>query len=110
MENLLGYAEDSFLPSEFNITPYLQDGENIISVWVIRWSDGSFLEDQDHWRLSGIHREVYVAGRAKTSNCRFSLAGQTDKDYKDAILSIRPRIENLTGKEMTGIYCKSTTV
>ena len=47
-----GYAEDSFLPSEFNITPYLQEGENIISVWVIRWSDGSFLEDQDQWRMS----------------------------------------------------------
>ena len=47
-----GYAEDSFLPSEFNITPYLQEGENVISVWVIRWSDGSFLEDQD---LSLIH-------------------------------------------------------
>ncbi|HUN04847.1 MAG TPA: hypothetical protein PLS00_18525 [Niabella sp.] len=56
----LGYAEDSFLPSEFNITPYLIDGENILSVWVIRWSDGSFLEDQDQWRLSGIHREVYL--------------------------------------------------
>ncbi|MEY2901470.1 MAG: hypothetical protein RLY89_576, partial [Bacteroidota bacterium] len=46
----LGYAEDSFLPSEFNISPYLKAGENTISVWVIRWSDGSFLEDQDQWR------------------------------------------------------------
>ncbi|MEY4433749.1 MAG: hypothetical protein RLZZ44_1883, partial [Bacteroidota bacterium] len=54
----LGYGEDSFLPSEFNISPYLQSGENIVSVQVIRWGDGSYLEDQDHWRVSGIQREV----------------------------------------------------
>jgi beta-galactosidase len=56
----LGYGEDSYLPSEFNITPYLNKGENILSVQVIRWSDGSYLEDQDHWRLSGIQREVML--------------------------------------------------
>ena len=50
----LGYGEDSCLPSEFNVTPYLKDGENIVSVQVIRWSDGAYLEDQDHWRMSGI--------------------------------------------------------
>ena len=49
----LGYGEDSFLPSEFNITPYLQAGENVVSVQVIRWSDGYFLEDQDQWRMAG---------------------------------------------------------
>lgn len=97
-----GYAEDSFLPSEFNITPYLQDGENIISVWVIRWSDGSFLEDQDQWRMSGIHREVYLAAEPKLRIADFFVQTKLDKDYKDAVLSIRPRIENLTGHEMPG--------
>ncbi|HSC36976.1 MAG TPA: hypothetical protein VLD19_03860, partial [Chitinophagaceae bacterium] len=56
----LGYGEDSFLPSEFDITPYLQPGENIVSVQVIRWSDGAYLEDQDQWRMSGIQREVLL--------------------------------------------------
>ena len=56
----VGYAEDSRLPSEFDITDYVQDGENLMAVQVYRWSDGSYLEDQDHWRLSGIHREVYL--------------------------------------------------
>lgn len=102
-----GYAEDSFLPSEFNITPYLQAGENIISVWVIRWSDGSFLEDQDQWRMSGIHREVYVMAEPKIRIADFFYQTKLDKNYKDAVLSIRPRIENLTGNAMPGYVVKA---
>jgi beta-galactosidase len=103
----LGYAEDSFLSSEFNITPYLQDGENILSVWVIRWSDGSFLEDQDQWRLSGIHREVMLLAEPKLRIADFHWQAKLDKDYKDAVLSIRPRINNLTGKEVPGYKVKA---
>jgi beta-galactosidase len=103
----LGYSEDSFMSSEFNITPYLKDGENIISVWVIRWSDGSFLEDQDGWRLSGIHREVYLMAEPKLRIADFFYQTKLDKDYKDAVLSIRPRIENLTGKEVPGYKLKA---
>lgn len=103
----LGYAEDSFLPSEFNITPYLQEGENVLSVWVIRWSDGSFLEDQDQWRLSGIHREVYLMAEPPLRIADFFYQTKLDKEYKDALLSIRPRIENLTGKETTGYIVKA---
>ena len=102
----LGYGEDSFLSSEFNITPYLQAGENIVSVWVIRWSDGTFLEDQDHWRMSGIHREVMLLAEPKLRIADFFYQTKLDKDYKDALLSIRPRIENLTGKEVVGYKIK----
>ncbi|HMP92822.1 MAG TPA: glycoside hydrolase family 2 TIM barrel-domain containing protein, partial [Phnomibacter sp.] len=102
-----GYAEDSFLPSEFNITPYLAAGENIISVWVIRWSDGSFLEDQDQWRLSGIHREVYLHAEPKIRIADFFYQTRLDEEYKDAILSIRPRIENLSGQPMPGFVVKA---
>ncbi|QNA45711.1 glycoside hydrolase family 2 TIM barrel-domain containing protein [Lacibacter sediminis] len=102
-----GYAEDSFLPSEFNITPYLQDGENVISVWVIRWSDGSFLEDQDQWRMSGIHREVYLQAEPSLRIADFFYQTKLDKEYKNALLSIRPRIENLTGKDMPGYVLKA---
>ena len=56
----VGYSEDSFTPSEFELTPYLQDGENKISVLVFKWSSGSWLEDQDFWRFSGIFRDVYL--------------------------------------------------
>jgi beta-galactosidase len=103
----LGYAEDSFLPSEFNITPYLIDGENVLSVWVIRWSDGSFLEDQDQWRLSGIHREVYLMAEPKFRIADFFYQTKLDKEYKNATLSIRPRIENLSGTEMKGYVLKA---
>ncbi len=102
-----GYAEDSFLSSEFNITPYLQDGENVISVWVIRWSDGSFLEDQDQWRLSGIHREVYLMAEPTMRIADFYYQTKLDAQYKDAVLSIRPRIENLTGVPLSGYTVKA---
>lgn len=101
-----GYAEDSFLPSEFNITPYLQEGENIISVWVIRWSDGSFLEDQDQWRLSGIHREVYLMAEPTLRIADFFYQTKPDAGYKDWLLSIRPRIDNYTGKAADGYVLK----
>jgi beta-galactosidase len=98
----LGYGEDSFLPSEFNITPYLQAGENVVSVQVIRWSDGYFLEDQDQWRMSGIHREVMLLAEPKLRIADFQWQAKLDKQYKDATFSIRPRIENLTGKAVPG--------
>jgi len=98
----VGYGEDSFLPSEFNITPYLVKGENILSVQVIRWSDGSYLEDQDHWRLSGIQREVMLLAEHQLRIADFFWQAKLDKEYKDALLSIRPRLENLTGKAVKG--------
>ncbi|SDT16499.1 beta-galactosidase [Mucilaginibacter mallensis] len=98
----LGYGEDSFLPSEFNITPYLQAGENVLSVQVIRWTDGYFLEDQDQWRLSGIHREVMLLAEPKLRIADFFYQTKLDKDYKDALFELRPRMENLTGEEIHG--------
>ena len=56
----VGYSEDSFTPDEFDITNFIKKGENTISVEVYRWSDGSWLEDQDFIRLSGIFRDVYL--------------------------------------------------
>lgn len=103
----LGYGEDSFLPSEFNITPYLQAGENVLSVQVIRWSDGYFLEDQDQWRMSGIHREVTLLAEPKLRIADFQWECKLDKDYKDAMLMIRPRMENLTGKAIPGYQLKA---
>ena len=57
----VGYSEDSFTRASFDITPYLQEGENTIAVQVYRWSDGSWLEDQDFLRLPGIFRDVYLS-------------------------------------------------
>ncbi len=60
---LVGYSQDSMTAAEYDATPYLRPGENLIAVAVYRWSDGSYLEDQDFWRLSGIHRGVHLTAR-----------------------------------------------
>jgi len=103
----VGYGEDSFLPSEFNITPYLHDGKNLISVLVIRWSDGSFLEDQDHWRLSGIFRDVMLLAEPKLQIADLHWQAKLIDNYSKAILSIRPRVENYTGKKISSYKLKA---
>ncbi len=88
----VGYSQGSRLPAEFDITAYLKAGENTLAAKVFRWSDGSYLEDQDHWRLSGIHRDVYLEAVPKTFIYDFAVRTDLDADYKDATLSIRPKI------------------
>ncbi|NLR91761.1 glycoside hydrolase family 2 TIM barrel-domain containing protein [Flammeovirga agarivorans] len=61
----VGYSQDSWSPAEFNITKYLKEGNNSLKMQVIRWSDGSYLEDQDGWRMSGIFRDVFLIKRSK---------------------------------------------
>jgi len=86
----VGYSEDTRLPSEFNITNHLQKGTNKIAVKVYRWADGSYLEAQDHWRLSGIEREVYLQAVPKVRLSDFTVRTNLDDDYKNASLQIRP--------------------
>ncbi|MEC8324173.1 MAG: sugar-binding domain-containing protein, partial [Bacteroidota bacterium] len=62
----VGYSQGSKLPAEFDITKHIIVGENSIALEVYRWSDGSYLEDQDFWRLSGIERDVYIYATPKT--------------------------------------------
>lgn len=59
----VGYSEDSKSPAEFRVTSHLQKGTNVLAVEVIRWSDGSYLEGQDMWRLSGLTRAIYLQWR-----------------------------------------------
>ncbi|MHB0755494.1 beta-galactosidase, LacZ type [Polaribacter sp. M15] len=89
----VGYSEDTRLPSEFDITKLVKTGENKIAVKVYRWADGSYLEAQDHWRLSGIEREVYLQSVPKVRLADFNVRTDLDDDYKDAVLKIRPKIE-----------------
>jgi beta-galactosidase len=62
----VGYSEDSKVAAEFNITKYLKPGKNLIAMQIMRWCDGSYLEDQDFWRFTGIAREVYLYATPKT--------------------------------------------
>ncbi|MBM3190862.1 MAG: beta-galactosidase, partial [Chloroflexi bacterium] len=82
----VGYSQDSCLPAEFDITPYVHPGENVLAARVYRLSDGSYLEDQDHWRLSGIHRDVYLTARPPVHVRDWSVVTTFDASYRDAQL------------------------
>ncbi len=89
----IGYSQDSRLPAEFDVTDALRAGTNTIIAEVYRWSDGSYLEDQDHWRLSGLHREVYLAAHPKTHLADYFVKVDLDADYRDATLTIEPQFK-----------------
>ncbi|WP_297096723.1 glycoside hydrolase family 2 TIM barrel-domain containing protein [uncultured Draconibacterium sp.] len=91
-EQKVGYSQGSRLPAEFDITEFVQPGENKLAVQVFRWCDGSYLEDQDHWRMSGIHREVMVMAQPKVAIEDFFIRTRLDANYQDALLQIRPTL------------------
>ena len=87
-EQLVGYSEDSKVPAEFNITGYLKKGNNSLAVEVYRWSDGSYLEDQDFFRLSGIQRSVFLHARPRTFISDFFAVGDLENNYADGLLKL----------------------
>ncbi|MGI6313962.1 MAG: glycoside hydrolase family 2 TIM barrel-domain containing protein [Candidatus Cryptobacteroides sp.] len=93
----IGYNEDGTLPSVFNITDDIINNEiNKLEVKVLRWSDGSYLEDQDHWRFHGIYRNVYLEWRPKVFISDFFVETRLDDSYSSAILRVRPKISSAT--------------
>ena len=84
----VGYSQGSRTPAEFDITDFLKKGENTIAAEVYRWSDGSYLEDQDFWRLSGIFRDVYLWSTPETHIRDFSVKTDLDDDYINASLKV----------------------
>ena len=98
----VGYAEDSALPSEFDVTPFLREGRNSVAVQVCKWSDGSYLEDADHWRMAGIYREVFLMAAPRVCIRDFGVRTRMINDYTDARLQIRPSLRNDAGRDLTG--------
>lgn len=90
----LGYNQDSKTPVEFDITNYLREGENSISVEVYRWSDGAYLECQDFWRLSGIEREVFLWASPKVGISDFFVTADLDDNVENGNLNIEIKIED----------------
>lgn len=85
---LAGYAEDSRLPSHFNINKHLKKGNNKLAVKVFRYSDGSYLEGQDYWKYSGIERDVYLYARPQSRVRDFRMTAELVNDYKDGELNL----------------------
>lgn len=92
----IGYSEDSFTPAEFELTPYLQDGENKLAVEVYKRSSASWLEDQDFWRFSGIFRDVYLYAVPKTHIEDLSVKSTLDNSHKNGKLYLKLKISGHT--------------
>jgi beta-galactosidase len=84
----VGYSEDSKLPSEFDVSRYVRPGKNVVAIQVFRWSDGSYLEDQDFWRVSGIEREVFLMAAPKTHIRDFFVHAGLEDNYRTGTLSV----------------------
>ena len=89
----VGYSEDSKIAAEFNITKYLKKGKNLIAMQVMRWCDGSYLEDQDFWRFTGIAREVYLYSRPKTRVADLVINADLENSYRDGRLTYDVKLQ-----------------
>ncbi|MGJ5641252.1 glycoside hydrolase family 2 TIM barrel-domain containing protein [Formosa sp. S-31] len=99
----VGYSQDSKLPSEFNISKYIKPGKNKLAVQVFKFTDGSYLEDQDFWRLSGIQRDVLLYARTKTHIRDYYVKAGLDNSYKTGLFNLDIDILN-TDARAKGTY------
>lgn len=97
----VGYSENSFSPAEFNVSAYLKSGKNIVAVQVYKYSDGSYLEDQDMTRFSGIHRRVYLFAVPKLHIRDYFMRSELTSDHSAARFSIEAKLKN-NGKTTGG--------
>lgn len=115
----VGYSEDSFTPSHFDVTPYIVAGQNKIAVQVFKYSSASWLEDQDFWRFSGIFRDVYLSCLPDAHVYDLSLTQTLNEDYDKATLSVNMQflhpfngivVTRLLDEEDEEVVCKSIAV
>ena len=90
----VGYSQVSHSTSEFDVTEHLRDGENTLSVLVLKWCDGSYMEDQDKFRMSGIFRDVYLLRRPEEGIFDYFVKAQPSEDYKDGKVEITFKYQN----------------
>ena len=94
----VGYSQNSMSPAEFDITPYLKEGKNRLAVEVYRWCDGSYLEDQDFWRLSGIFRSVKLWKRPLQHISDYRISFIPSEDFSSAALNAKVQVVNVAKK------------
>lgn len=93
-EEMVGYSQGGKTPAEFNITSYLKSGKNTVSVEVYRWCDGSYLEDQDFWRLSGITRDVYLFATSKVHVLDVFVKSDLTNNFQDGVFEANIELRN----------------
>ncbi len=103
----VGYSQVTKSPVEFDITKYVQKGKNTVAVEVYRWSDGSYLEDQDFWRLSGIDRNVYLYSTDQVRIQDFFATPDLDKNYKNASLNVAVKLKSFSAQDNNGTFVLS---
>ncbi|KAL8172347.1 hypothetical protein V2J09_024151 [Rumex salicifolius] len=108
----VGYSQDSRLPAEFEITqychPFGSDRRNLLAVQVFKWSDGTYLEDQDHWWLSGIHRDVLLLAKPQVFVADYSFSSNLDGSYSTAELKVEVKIDTPLGMSRDSILSDFT--
>ncbi|MCK5467981.1 MAG: beta-galactosidase, partial [Cyclobacteriaceae bacterium] len=102
--NIVGYSQGSKTPAEWDITDFLKAGENTLAVEVYRWSDGSYLECQDFWRISGIERDVFLYSTPQVRIRDFFVKADLDENYKNGNLSLEIDLKNHKEKLKSGDY------
>lgn len=95
----VGYSQGSFTPHEFNITDFLRSGKNIVVVEVYRYTDGTYLEDQDMWFASGIYRDVYIFSEEKICIRDFFIKTELVNNYKDSNVSVQVQLSSFIEEE-----------
>lgn len=103
----VGYSQGSMEPAEFRLTPYLNGGTNLIALKVLKYSDGSYLEDQDMWRIGGIHRSVYLYATPQIRIRDFGVRTILDDTYTDATLVVHPELEVTDNQRGEGYHIEA---
>jgi beta-galactosidase len=104
----VGYNQGAFEPSEYDITSFIQAGQNLVTVKVFQWCDGTYLEDQDMWRLGGIFRDAYLYAMPKVHIRDYYVVTDLDATYTDAQLIIEADIRNHLASNASGYRVRAT--
>ncbi|MDC5810205.1 beta-galactosidase subunit alpha [Vibrio europaeus] len=97
-----GFSKGSRLTAEFDISQFVQQGENLLSVRVMQWADSTYIEDQDMWWTAGIFRDVYLVGKEQIHVQDFTVRTDFAEDYRAATLSCQVELENLSALQASG--------
>ncbi len=102
----IGYSQGSMTPAEFDITSALKKGDNLLAAKVIRWSDGSYIENQDYWRMSGIFRDVFLYSLPKVALWDLSVSTTFSDNYTKSNLTVRGKVSNTNASSPKEVFTK----